>query len=227
MSTGPYKALLKKLQTEFPDNSKLASNCEKDFSLVLTWIEHYAHIHGSASAEELLDAVHSSAVEVTSLLSLGLARPATFMLRSLYELYLMYLFYRHHPVEYSAVIAGSHYAKLPGDLRKFFRQYHPHYEKRYSVLRSHRSKGEYDCYELLSGVVHGGVASMLPTAKTPEQVCHPHNELTSFSGVIQNVSEVLSDTSVSVHDGNWQSLPDAVKQSLTARIQDPEKQLFQ
>ena len=68
---------------------------------------------------------------------------------------------------------------------------------------------------------------MLPTAKTPEQVCHPHNELTSFSGVIQNVSEVLSDTSVSVHDGNWQSLPDAVKQSLTARIQDPEKQLFQ
>ena len=42
-----------------------------------------------------------------------------------------------------------------------------------------------------------------------------------------NVSEVLSDTSVSVHDGNWQSLPDAVKQNLKARIQDPAKELFQ
>jgi hypothetical protein len=67
---------------------------------------------------------------------------------------------------------------------------------------------------------------MLPESSTPKDVTHTAASLASFKAVILNAAEVLSDTSVAIHDGNWQSLPDAIKKNLDGRFPDAQKALF-
>jgi hypothetical protein len=214
-----YEELAELVRANLPSTLNVAQACEEALQPSLEWIGHYLSIEKSVEAKRLLEASYSAGVEAVSLVAFGIARAAVFSCRGHYEFYLMYLYYKDHPVELNAALSYRDSLKLPGELKKYFRTYSQSYEMRWKELTKTRKKnGEDDVYDVLSGVVHGGALESLPAASSPIEVTANIDILKQFPELMEGVAEYLSDTSVATYETNWMSLPEKIRGRLVKRF---------
>jgi hypothetical protein len=220
VATEPYKELLDAVNSGWSANAATAVVAQGSFKEPNAWLARYLVDHSGKDATKLVIAAQSASVEVVAALSLGLARPAIFSLRSYFELFLMFLFYRDHPREFLKVYSSEEFALLPEPVVKFLARYYPEYAQRWAILDQHKTRSITDCYGKLSEIVHGSIATAPPKAVGPKDVVFDNASNVAVVDVIGNVCEYLSDVAVSAHEGNWMSLPDEVRQSLAKRKAD-------
>ncbi len=63
----------------------------------------------------------------------------------------------------------------------------------------------------------------LPNAENPMDIVFVADTIKQLPTFIEGVSEFLCDSYVSAHQHNWESLPEKIKQSLNARLEDKAK----
>jgi hypothetical protein len=156
-------------------------------------------------------------------MALGLMRPSIFSLRSHYEFFLSYLYYRDHVVELEAASSFRDSFNLPGEIKKYLRIYFEEFDYRMKILTQHRTRKDEDYYGPLSGVTHGGAIGSIPTAQKPEDVQLPSTILVQAPSVFSGVAENLSDIAVGAARSNWLSLPGVVQASLVVRLGENAK----
>lgn len=222
-SVDPYDELLGHVNDHFKGNRALALKAQGAMVTTEAWLSKFRTEYSGSPALRLAEAGHSAAVEVVSAVSLGLARPAVFSLRSHFELFLMFLFYKDHLKELRAADEDMEFMKLPGEITKYLKRYCPDYENRLKVLdlRKTRPK-EPGAYHRLSAIVHGSSQTAAPSAGLPKDVCFEPKTLEPLVALVADICEELSDIAVSAHEGNWLSLPTVVQQSLAARGADAD-----
>lgn len=165
----------------------------------------------------LLKGCYGSAVEAVALLSFGLVRPAVLSLRSHYELSLMFLFYKDHPVEWRNVQAYRDKPKLPGEIKKYLQNNFENYEARWKSLSKVKERKHEDCYEILSGVAHGTAINSVSTATTPEELIEPQDVVSQTVELFLSVGESLSDINLSCTEVSWVSLSEELQSALSKR----------
>ncbi len=214
-----YRQLRKKISADFVGRTNIAVNCESALRLSVGWLEHFYKLQPSDNASlSLLAAAHSTAIEVTSSVACGLLRPAIFSLRSHYELFFMFLFYRDHPVEWKSLQRGDEWVRLPKELKTYLRTYYPWSEARMKKLLDRKNRTEDDPYFLLSAFVHGGRIQTLPKVSKPADTCFDLSIIKQLSPIAEATSEFLSDIATSIYSGNFLGLPSSVKADLVLRF---------
>lgn len=222
----PYDSLLSKIQDNFAQTKSAAVASQSAFSLSRVWLDRFDGENPTNPANRLLRASKSASIEAVSAVSMGMARPAIFLLRSHFELFMMFLFYRHHSVELRAAENEVEFMKLPGDIVKYLRKYFLDFDKRWKLLDGKKSRAKTEGYGRLSEIVHGSSLTAAPAGKLPVDVCLSPAELAPIVELIADIAEELSDLAVAAHEGNWMSLPTAVQSNLQVRsLEAPFKAL--
>lgn len=213
-----YKQLFKSVGKQLRESEGLANDVAMKLAPSLEWLGYYLTFYRGVGAVKLAESAYSAAVEAASLVSFGFARSSVFSLRCHYEYYLMFMYYKDHPVEWAATENYRESLKLPGDLKKYFRQYGERFNYKWSILSACRTRHEEDYYELLSAISHGSALDSQPNARSPPEMIAAKSVLIGIPTLAGSVSENLFDLSVSFYDGAWTSLPTDVRSRLTARM---------
>lgn len=224
----PYAALLSSVNHQLGSGEAIAKSAADGLSLSLEWIGHYLQHYSKSASARLLEASYSAAIEATSLVAFGFSRSAVFSLRSHYEFYLMFLYYKDHPVEWLAVERYSDSLKLPAEIKKYLKDYGENFVGRWSVLKDSRKRADEDCYGVLSAVSHGGALDSQPKASAPEEIIAETKVMQAVSALAAGVAENLFDLSVCFHDKGWMALPEQTRTRLAARLapKSARKMLF-
>lgn len=218
-----YATLLQAVVDGAPSRLPFVAKCEAAFGPVNCWLRDLLAAHGEKPCRLLLSGALSSSVEVVSAAYLGLMRHSIFSLRTHYELSLAWLYYRDHPVEWSAIERGREQAILPAEAQKYLRHNIDGFESRWNVLNKSKTRKWDDPYKIMSAFVHGGYLKTLPNAEKPTDIVFTEDTIKQLPTFIEGVSEYLGDSYVCAHQHNWESLPDKIKQGLNARLENKGK----
>lgn len=220
MSFSSYTDLCETIRSQIPQSAPVANACLDHLRQSLVWTAGHIGSDEYSECDIILKGCYGAAVEAVSLISFGLVRPAVLSLRSHYELTLMFLFYKDHPVEFENVKNYRSRPKLPGEVKKYLKDNYPKFEMRWSKLSNVRKRRDDDCYEVLSGIAHGTALASLSGACVPSELVEPSNIVAQSEEVFFSVGECISDIFVSCNEGNWFSLPSDVTQHMEVRFGD-------
>ncbi|UKV14854.1 hypothetical protein L6172_00785 [Thalassospiraceae bacterium SW-3-3] len=218
MSIKDYDDLCILLKNQVKENYITVEECYEYLRKPLVWISEHKKNHPDIHCVTLLDGAYGTAVEALSLLSLGLVRPAVLSLRSFYEINLMYLYYRDHPVEWKAVSEYRLQAKLPGEIKKYIHQMYSEAGSRSSELLKNKHRKYDDCYEVLSAVAHSRALNSILTANNPKEIIASHESIKQCNDVFLAVAEAVFDMHLLVFDGGWLALPKEVQAEIQKRF---------
>ena len=213
-----YSGVLGSVNSGFVDREPIAIRCGENLALSLNWLGHFLTFHPGNSANVIAESSYSAAVEATTLISLGALRSAILSLRSHYEFFLMYLFYIDHRVELESSLQYRSHLKLPGDIKKYLKEYYPDFVSRWATLIKVKTRPDDDLYGRLSAVAHGSAVASLPAAKDPGDVLVSPGILTQAEVMFSDVSENLSDFCVATSSVSWISLPQLQRSALLTRL---------
>lgn len=199
-------------------NAAISEQAKEHLRLSLSWSAMHLGDPTTGHCDILLRGVYGTAVEAVSLLSFGLVRPAILSLRSHYELNLQFLFYKDHPVEWSAVQSFRDQPNLPGANKKYLSNYCPGFDDRFKKLVACKKRENDDCYAVLSGIAHGTAVNSITTAVQPSDLVEPAHVIEAATNVFLEVSEHVSDIYLSCYESNWLSVPPIVRTSLEERM---------
>ena len=199
-------------------NKNTIEECKEYLKLSLTWTELHLAEEGYSHCDLLTKGCYGSAVEAISLLAFGLVRPAILSLRAHYELGLQFLYYRDHPIEWRSVMTFRKPPTLPGVNKKYLSDFFPAFAARFKTLTANCSREHEDCYAVLSGLAHGTAIHSVSTATKPQELVEDEQAVASAKTVFKDVAESISDINVACFESNWLSLPQLVKENLTARF---------
>ncbi len=207
------------VSTQEVSNSAITNQVKEHLRLSLSWSAMQLGNVSSRHCDILLKGAYGTALEAVSLLSFGLVRPAILSLRSHYELNLQFLYYKDHPVEWSAVQSFRDQPNLPAINKKYLANYYPGFDSRFKKLLACKTRENDDCYTVLSGIAHGTAINSITTAMVPAQLIETANVVASASSVFLEVSEHVSDIYLSCYSNNWLSVPSLVRSSVSTRME--------
>ncbi|UWR33524.1 hypothetical protein K3759_00050 [Sulfitobacter sp. W027] len=222
MTQKQYESFAAMVSGQVKANTPSANKCKHHMTLSLTWAALHLADSDSQHCDLLLKGAYGTAVEAVSLLAIGLVRPAILSLRAHYELSLQFLYYKDHPVEWRGVTDFRNQPNLPGVNKKYLKDFYPEFEKRFKTLVAHRNRRNEDCYAVLSGVAHGTAIHSITSATAPEELVEDITTVRAAVNVFQDAAEHISDINLSCFQGNWISLPEAIKDDLTKRFKDKQ-----
>lgn len=222
MTQQQYEAFAETVSGQVSTNAPLADECKRHMTLSLTWAALHLEDSDNRHCDLLLKGAYGTAVEAVSLLAIGLVRPAILSLRAHYELSLQFLYYKDHPVEWRGVKSFRNQPNLPGVNKKYLKDFYPEFENRFKTLTSHKSRRNEDCYVILSGVAHGTALHSITSATVPEELVEDIDTVGSAVEVFHDTAENINDINISCFQGNWISLPEAIKTDLIYRFKDKQ-----
>ena len=112
-----YQEVCDAISEKFKYTAPSANECRSHLKSSLSWAE-LLRGDDKSDCELLLNGGYGAAVESVTLISFGFVRPAILSLRAYYELSLMYLYYKDHPVEWRNTTDFRARPKLPGEVKK-------------------------------------------------------------------------------------------------------------
>jgi len=190
------------------DNSKL----------LLTWIGYFEASISNEVCDELLSAIRSSLIEVAACCTIGLVRPALFSIRLQIELFLAWLYFNDHAMEWRSVRDDE--AEFP--MRRKNLQYLAAHLKDFNgklgALREASAYTGSDPYQLLSSYVHGTSASTLPTSEDLKAVVESVSLVEDCVELQGAIAEYLSDVALVWFSGKWHDLPPMIQDSAKERL---------
>lgn len=218
MSEEVYSKFCEAVALQIGNSANDADECLAHLKQSLIWTSEASKNGEHADCDILLKGIYGAAVEAVTLTSFGLVRPAILSLRSHYELSLMFLYYKDHPVEWQNVLEYRARPILPGEVKKYLRTNFSNFEDRWKSLNSVRERKDEECYTVLSGVAHGTAVNSIPTATIPIELIEPHETIEQSIGIYLAVGESVNDIFISCLEGSWTSLSDDAKSALTVRF---------
>jgi hypothetical protein len=213
-----YGALQHKIVSSAISRLDVAVSAEGSFGETNDWLRELSVANSERRSAMLLAGALSASVEVVSTVYLGLVRQAIYSLRTYYELSLGWLYYKDHPIEWDNVVFTSDQALLPGDVKRYLKNYIPRYESRWQCLNENRTRKQEDPYSIMSSFVHGNLLSTLPTATNPSAIVFDQQVVEQVPAFISCVSEYISDSYVSSQLSNWESIPLNVRAKVDNRL---------
>jgi len=217
-----YKSLASSILAKVDDRATAADSCAQSLRISLSWLKNELHDDCSHDLSILLNGCYGSAMEAVCLISFGLVRPAVSSLRSHYELFLRYLYYRDHPVEWDATKSYRAKSKLPGEIKKYFSEYFPDYKSRMTALEKCKNRSFVDCYDILSGIVHGSALNSIAGEIEMLDLVEKIEVVNQAVPIFEGTSECLSDICFALYSNNYPSLPTEAKKSLECRLSKKE-----
>ncbi|NKN10768.1 hypothetical protein [Rhizobium laguerreae] len=213
-----YDTLLHEITERLPDAKVIAIECTNALQPSMAWIAYYLHADQHNPANKICESAYSAGVEAVTLISLSMLRSAVYSLRSHYEFYLMYLYYKDHPIELEACLEFRNDFLLPGKIKEYFKLNFENYGKRIESTNKNKSRDQDDYYKVLSSVAHGSAINSQPTALEPKEILFEKASLETAVNIFKYTSENLSDYSIAIFPSNWASLPEITRQNLTLRM---------
>ena len=195
----------------------LASH-ERATQLSLAWLGYLRSAQTNGTADELLNGFHAAILEAAGCLAIGLVRPAVFSMRTQFDILFAWIYFKDHPVEWRHVeLTGEKY-HLVSEVRKYLGTFDRRFQKRFSLLRRQRTRGEEDPYRLLSAHVHSQNSATLPPLVGIEKLVQPKDRCLECVALQEEISEYLSDVLTSCFVTQWADLPESVTESIRNRL---------
>jgi hypothetical protein len=201
---------------DFTDSSKL----------VLCWLDYFQTSLSTHNCDEILLACRSSMIEATACLSLGLVRSAVFAIRLELELFIAWLFFNDHIVEWRSVAQGQSEFPLRKQNLNYLDKYEPGFSARFSLLKNASRRLEKDPYSLLSAIAHGSTPSAMPSFENLQAVVQSEASISACQQLQADTSEYLSDVAASWLSKKWHDLPKAVRDDIQDRLSAPQLKTF-
>jgi hypothetical protein len=188
---------------------------------IMLWVDYF----GRSNSQDtpglgLLDGVRSILAEVAACLVMGLSRPALTLMRSEIDLMLAWLYYSEHPREWRYVNATADGYKLKYKLLRTFEVIDPAFKRRFSVLKSVRSRSEEDPYRLLSAHIHLQNEAVLPSLQCLADVVDEAT-LPQVLELQSETSEYISDVCFSLYASEWVAISVDLTGPLKSRFKSP------
>ena len=218
MSEKDYSDFCEAVALQIGESAPIAEACSGHLKQSLTWTMTSLDKEDHEDCTLLLNGCYGAAVEAVTLTSFGLVRPAVLSLRSHYELSLMFLYYKDHPVEWRNTKQYRARPKLPGDIKKYLRNNFESFEDRWKSLCKVKERGVEDCYDVLSGVAHGTALNSISSATKPVELIESEETIQQSVYIFLAVSESINDIYISCFEGSWISLADETKSKLEKRF---------
>ena len=218
MKENDYQELCQALSQQVKINYDTVKCCYRYLRIPLFWVSEHKKLYPDLHCQSLLDGAYGTAVEALSLLSLGLVRPAVLSLRSFYEINMMYIYYRDHPVEWKAVTEYRSQAKLPGEIKKYILQMYPEAGSRSNELQKNKNRKYDDCYEILSAVAHSRALNSIVVANKPDEIISDADTIKQSKEVFLSTAETVFDIYLMVFEGGWLALPNEVQAEVQNRF---------
>lgn len=202
---------------------KFSIEVEINASLLIHWLSFLKTYHLTGVADNLLSAVESAVRETAGCLSLGLARPALFSLRTEIDLMLAWLYFKDHPVEWEAVnITGDGY-KMKKELLEYLGAHHSRFVARLSLLKEIARRKEAEPYRMLSAHIHGQSTAVLPVIIELKDLVRSSSICADCVILSFEVAEYINDILLAVFIGKWHALPKEVCSALEERFVSAEQ----
>jgi len=218
VSEKDYSEFCQTVASQISASAPKADVCIDHLRQSLTWTVMSLNTENHEDCMLLLNGCYGAALEAVTLLSFGLVRPAILSLRSHYELSLMFLYYKDHPVEWRNTKLYRARPKLPGDIKKYLRENYASFEGRWGSLCKVKEREIDDCYDVLSGVAHGAALNSISSATKPKELIESQETIQQSVSIFMAVGESINDIYVACFEGSWISLPDDAKSELVKRF---------
>jgi hypothetical protein len=205
--------------------AQICVEVEKNSVLLLRWVQYLTNYQLTGVADELLHATGPSVREVAASLSMGLIRPALFVLRSQIDLILTWLYFKDHRVEWDLVNSTGSGFKMKSDLIEYLVKHHVSYGLRFGILKQIAKRREEEPYRFLSAHIHGQSIAVLSETNDLCDLVRPISECNECVKAVFEVSEYLNDVLLTIYADNWASLPYEVRSSATGRFLTAEQRL--
>ena len=196
----------------------ILSSHERAAHLSSAWLGYLRGAQTNGTADELLNGFHAALLETAGCLAIGLVRPAVFSMRAQVDILFAWIYFKDHPIEWRYVeLTGERY-HLVSEVLKYLRTYDTGFQKRLSLLRGLRTRGEEDPYRLLSAHVHSQNSATLPPLVGIEKLVQPKDRCLECVALQEEISEYLSDVLASCFATQWTDLPKSVTESIKSRL---------
>jgi hypothetical protein len=231
MATSPKSEILQLnmlvSDTLIAEGEARITKCQSACLLPLKWL---AYLHGSertGCCDEMLNSLQSCLVEAAGAISAGFVRYAILSMRTQIDLTVAWLFYKDHPVEWSAVVATGDGFVLKRDVFEHLSTYKEQFSTRMNLLEKHKHRTTPDPYRLLSAHIHGQSTLVIPKFKRLKDLVYSEARCEEAIRLQREVSEYISDIFVAYFGDKWASLPgEAIKDARTRIPSDKYPVLF-
>lgn len=186
--------------------------------LLLDWLGFLKGSKSHGVADPLLEAVHSSVVEVAGYLGVRMVRPAVHALRCEFELTLAWLYYNDHPKEWERVNEGDGEFIGRANSIKYLNQHSKKFSSRFKMLRAVKRYPLDDPYDLLCSHVHGTSGFALATGGKLTSLVQGAPVVDECLLLQSSVSEYLNDVLTSWFGDHWHDLPQRVRANVADRL---------
>lgn len=195
-------------------------DAENSATLLLQWVAYLQSARANGEADELLEGVRSSIVEVAGYLALSMARPAVHAMRCQLELSLSWLYYSDHPIEWRRVVDHEGEFISRSASLKYLSQHSPPFGKRMKLLEASQTRETRDPYDLLCSHVHGTSGFALATGGELTALVRGTTDVRDALQLQKEVAEYLSDVLLCWLTDYWHDLPLHVRNAAHARLGD-------
>lgn len=200
------------------------SQAESASEHLLLWLGYLKEIEKDNSANCLLEGAASAIREAAACIALGLVRPALNSLRLQIDLFLAWLYFKDHKIEWERVQSKGDGFKLKHEIVKYLTDNFDAFPRRYGVLEAIRKRREKEPYRLLSAHVHGQSEPALPKIESPADVVASISLQDEAIALQKECSEYIGDILYSLYSDNWHALPSNLHPALIARFKTKPQQ---
>lgn len=200
------------------DGADLVEAIDSGSKLLLDWIGYLQGFAATGHAKELLDCVRAAVRDVAGCLSLGLVRPALFSIRVELELFLAWMYFKDHEVEWKhSKDTGKDFPLRASNL-KYLKKFSRGFDKRFNLLDANSSRSKSNPYELLSIHVHSTAMLAMPAPGPLEGMVCAKEACDDCCKLQVEVCEYLSDVLVSHYASRWIDLPESIRSNVESRL---------
>ncbi|MGX7951751.1 hypothetical protein ACWPM1_04210 [Tsuneonella sp. HG249] len=186
--------------------------------LVLNWLDYFITEISNHHCDELLASCRAALIEAAGCLSLGLVRPAIVALRLQYELFIAWIYFNDHSVEWESVTNGTVDFPLRKQNINYVSSYFPKFKSRLAMLDGCAHRSEAEPYRTLSKFVHGSDLQAMPNFEDLPSMVQDVAAIEACVQLQREVSEYLSDFAAAWLADKWHDLPNTVKADINGRL---------
>lgn len=194
--------------------------------LILSWIDYCERELSKGVCDSLLASCRASQIEAASCLALGLARPALFAMRLQFELFLAWIYFNDHPVEWLSTSRGELDFPMRRQNISYLEKHNTRYKARFTLLANNSRRIDKEPYRTLSSFVHGSNPMTMPQNNTLDSVVQSVATLDACNAFQKDVSEYLSDVAACWLTNRWRDFPRPIMEDIRARLTAPRLRDF-
>lgn len=152
-------------------------------------------------------------------------RPALFSLRAQIDMILCWLYFKDHRVEWQLVCDAGEGFKLKTEVIKYLETYYDGFARRFSLLKTAKTRSQEDPYRLLSAHVHSQSITVIPTIIDLKSLVATQALCNECIKLQAECVEYVSDVLLACFAKKWSSLPVEIVDAARVRLPKSEAKI--